>query len=79
MMQAHAGYWAGEMAKGNVLLFGPVADPAGDWGVGIVRAEDEAAVHRMESGDPATLSGLGFRYEIMPMPAVVTPNGRHGA
>jgi uncharacterized protein YciI len=79
MMQAHAGYWAAEMAEGNVLLFGPVADPSGDWGVGIVRAPDEAAVHRMEAGDPAVRSGFGFRYEVLPMPVIVTPDGRHGA
>lgn len=79
MMQEHGRYWAGEMANGNVLLFGPVADPRGDWGVGIVLGEDEAAVHRMEANDPAMLSGRGFSYEVLPMPVIVTPNGRQGA
>ena len=71
VMQRHAGYWSAMLQRGVAIVFGPVADPAGDWGVGIVAAPDEAAVHALRDADPAILSGRGFRYEILPMPQLV--------
>jgi uncharacterized protein YndB with AHSA1/START domain len=66
LMRRHAAYWADLMERGKAIVFGPVADPKGPWGVGIVRAsEDEMAALR--DGDPAIESGVGFRYEILPM------------
>src|SRR5258708_220958 len=72
VMRNHAAYWAANLKRGAALLFGPVSDPAGDWGVGIVPAADEAAVHALRDADPAILSGRGFRYDILPMPRVIT-------
>ena len=71
MMGEHAGYWGSMLAAGTALIFGPVADPKGPWGLGIVRAKDEAAVRAIEAGDPAIRSKQGFRYEILPMPQAV--------
>jgi uncharacterized protein YndB with AHSA1/START domain len=67
VMQAHAVYWQAQLQAGNAILFGPVADPKGGWGLGVVRAADEAAVRAFEAGDPVIKSGRGFRYEILPM------------
>jgi uncharacterized protein YciI len=67
VMQNHAAYWVGQLQQGVAIVFGPVADPKGDWGVGIVAASDQAAVEAMRDADPAILSGRGFRYEILPM------------
>jgi uncharacterized protein YndB with AHSA1/START domain len=44
LMAEHGGYWRQMLADGKAVLFGPVADPAGAWGLGILRAKDEAAV-----------------------------------
>lgn len=71
VMQAHSGYWREQLAAGMVVAFGPVADPKGPWGLGIVRAPDEAAVRAFQERDPALQSGLGFTYELMPMLAAV--------
>jgi hypothetical protein len=71
VMQQHGAYWTNQLEQGVAIFFGPVADPAGDWGVGIVRAPDEAAVKALEAGDPVVRS-TGFRYEILPMRAAVT-------
>lgn len=71
IMQAHAGYWQGKLAEGAAIAFGPVADPAGPWGLGLVKAADEAAVRAFEAGDPAIASGRGFRYEILPIVRLV--------
>lgn len=48
VMQAHATYWRGKLAEGHVIAFGPVADPAGGWGVGIVAVPDEAELRLPE-------------------------------
>jgi uncharacterized protein YndB with AHSA1/START domain len=71
IMQAHVGYWMGLLAEGQAIVFGPVADPAGAWGLGVVRAPDEAAVRALEANDPAIAAQRGFRYEILPMARAV--------
>lgn len=70
IMQEHGAYWRGKLAEGAVIAFGPVLDPQGPWGLGLVRAVDEAAVRAFEAGDPAKTK-LGMRYEILPMLALV--------
>ena len=72
VMQNHVAYWIGKLQRGEAIVFGPVADPAGDWGVGIIAAADETAVNALRDADPAVLSGRGFRYEILPMPRLIT-------
>ncbi len=67
VMRRHAGYWAELLRQGVAIAFGPVADPKGGWGVGIVRAPSEARVRELRDADPAVLSGRGFSYEILPM------------
>jgi uncharacterized protein YciI len=68
LMQEHAVYWRGLMAKGLVVAFGMVADAAGAYGVGIVEVESEADVQRLTANDPTIRSGQGFRFAIHPMP-----------
>jgi uncharacterized protein YndB with AHSA1/START domain len=74
VMQEHGLYWRAAMAAGNVVVFGPVGDPQGPWGMGVVRAVDEAALRAWADKDPAILSGRGFRTEILPMLQVILPN-----
>jgi uncharacterized protein YciI len=70
-MSEHAKYWAGKLQEGIVVAFGPVLDPRGIWGVGIVRAKDEARVEAMRDVDPAMLADIGMQYEILPMMTAV--------
>jgi uncharacterized protein YndB with AHSA1/START domain/uncharacterized protein YciI len=70
-MSEHAKYWAGKLQEGIVVAFGPVLDPRGVWGVGIVRAKDEASVEAMRDADPAMVADIGMRYEILPMMTAV--------
>ena len=67
VMKRHAAHWSALLQKGTAIVFGPVADPQGGWGVGIVRASGEEEMARLRDADPAIRSGLGFRYEILPM------------
>jgi len=70
-MSEHARYWAEKLHEGSVVAFGPVLDPKGVWGMGIVRARDEASVEAMRDGDPVMLAEIGMRYEILPMMTAV--------
>jgi uncharacterized protein YndB with AHSA1/START domain len=67
LMRDHVAYWMRHMQEGNVIVFGPVADPAGGWGLGVVRVPDEAALRNLEASDPVILAKCGFRYESLPM------------
>jgi len=66
-MKRHAAYWTGLLQRGTAVVFGPVGDPKGVWGVGIVRASSEAEVNALRDTDPVITSKIGFRYEILPM------------
>jgi len=68
VMQQHFGYWAGLSGERTAIVYGPVNDPSGTWGVAVIRVADEAAARAIERGDPAIRAGLGFRYDIFPMP-----------
>lgn len=67
VMQAHVAYWTEQLTKGIAVVFGPVADPKGPWGLGIIRVNSEEAMRRMTEADPAILAGIGLRYEVLPM------------
>lgn len=67
LMKAHGAYLQGKLAEGIVMFYGPVADPKGGWGLGIVRGKDEAAIQALVAGDPTVASGKGFRYEVLPI------------
>jgi uncharacterized protein YndB with AHSA1/START domain len=67
VMRQHASYWKGLLDQGAAVVFGPVADPEGPWGLGVVRAPSEEKLCAMRDADPAILSKRGFRYEVLPM------------
>ena len=68
LMQQHAADWKDWMAKGRVVTFGVVADPAGAFGIGVVEVEDDAEARRITDDDPVVRSGRGFRYDVLLMP-----------
>jgi hypothetical protein len=53
------------------VVFGPVADPAGAYGIAVWELPDDADLAAICAADPVIKSGLGFRYEIHPMPRAV--------
>ncbi len=70
-MGAHAAYWTRMAEGGHALVVGPVLDPAGVWGVAVVEAADAAAATALTEADPIITAGLGFRYEIYPIPQAI--------
>ena len=69
-MRRHREYWTPRVETGVVIAMGPVADPAGAYGIAIIEAKSEAALEAMLKSDPAILSKAGFSYEVFPMPAI---------
>jgi uncharacterized protein len=69
VMGEHANYWMGMCQEGTVLVYGPVMDPGGPFGMGIFEAEDEAEIKRRTDADPVMKAGIGFKIEISPMRA----------
>jgi len=72
LMGQHAAYWRDLTRAGTAVAFGPVLDPAGVYGLAVVRADDEAAARSLADADPVVRAGIGFRIEIAPMMALVT-------
>jgi hypothetical protein len=71
LMMRHAGYWAGLLQQGKVIVFGPVADPNGGYGVGVVNVETPEELAELQAQDPAILAGVGFSSQAFPMPRAV--------
>lgn len=73
VMAEHVAYWTRQRDRGFAVGFGPVADPAGSWGVAIVEAESEQQAQQLRTHDPAVRAGMTT--QIYPMPnAVVRPH-----
>jgi uncharacterized protein YciI len=71
MMQEHFAYWNKILAKRKVIVYGPVMDPKGSYGIAVVDVENEAEARNIAENDPAFLSKFGFSIEIHPMPNVI--------
>jgi uncharacterized protein YndB with AHSA1/START domain len=71
LMMRHGAYLTSKLSEGSVLAFGPVMDPQGPWGMGLVRAPDEAAARAITAADPVIVADRGFHYEVMPFARLV--------
>jgi uncharacterized protein YndB with AHSA1/START domain len=67
IMMEHGGYWKQKLDEGVAHAFGPVLDPKGPWGVGILEVDDAAAIETFKANDPVIKANIGFGYEILPM------------
>jgi uncharacterized protein len=66
-MAEHMDYWQQLLKDGRVVVYGPVADPEGVWGMGVLRAADRAEVLELGERDPSVVAGVNtFEvFEIM--------------
>lgn len=69
IMQQHAGYWKEYMDKGMVHVFGPVLDPKGVYGFGIVSVDDEQQLNDFIKDDPSLRINTVEYYPMMAMVA----------
>jgi uncharacterized protein YciI len=56
VMARHAAHWEPRIAAGEMVVFGPVLDSTGSWGLGIIEAEDEDELRAFAAEDPAVLT-----------------------
>ena len=64
VMRAHVDYWLPQSMPGIVIAMGPVADPAGDWGVAIVNAPSLAGGEGAGGGSRRSSRGRAFVMRI---------------
>jgi uncharacterized protein YciI len=57
IMGRHAAYWQPFIDSGQMVIFGPVLDSTGSWGLGVIEAEDEDELRAFAAGDPAVTTG----------------------
>jgi len=67
LMRAHREYWTPRVETGVVIAMGPVADPAGGYGVAIIEAASQTMLELMQADDPVIVAKCGFAYENWPM------------
>jgi uncharacterized protein YciI len=68
VMKLHVDYWMVKMKEGKVYVFGPVMDPEGIYGLGIIAVENEEELQEFMKNDPASVLN---KYAYFPMRAVV--------
>ena len=66
VMERHFAYWRELMGRETAAAYGPVLDPAGTWGLGLLALDDEQAAREVVDRDPAVESGT-FSAEMMPI------------
>lgn len=59
IMGRHAAYWRPYIDSGRMVVFGPVLDDTGSWGLGVIEVEDEDEdeLRAFAARDPAVTSG----------------------
>jgi uncharacterized protein YciI len=57
IMGRHAAYWQPMIESDRMVVFGPVLDSSGSWGLGVVEADDEDEVNAFAAGDPVVTTG----------------------
>jgi uncharacterized protein len=76
-MTAHGNYIRDMIVRGVILMAGPVMDPAGSWGLCVAEGDTLAEAREVMDADPVVKAGLGFRYDIHPMPSLLRPDAEH--
>jgi len=57
IMDRHAAHWQPYIDSGQMVIFGPILDDSGSWGLGVVEADNEEELRAFAARDPAVTSG----------------------
>lgn len=57
IMGRHAAHWQPFIDSGRMVIFGPVLDSTGSWGLGVVEADDEDELRAFAASDPVVTTG----------------------
>ena len=69
VMQRHGGYWQDLLDRDVAVAFGPVLDPRGSWGLGLLDVDEEERARAIADGDPAVEAGT-CTFELLPIQLV---------
>jgi uncharacterized protein YciI len=69
IMLEHIAYWKPYLESGLMLVMGPVIDPKGPYGLGIVKPDSADQLRELISRDPAAAIN---QYEYYPIMALVS-------
>jgi uncharacterized protein YciI len=59
IMGRHAAHWRPYIESGQMVIFGPVLDGTGSWGLGVVQSDDEDELRAFAARDPVVTTGTG--------------------
>lgn len=68
IMQQHIAYWMPYINDGTLIVFGPVMDPKGTFGIAVIGVDSKEQLNDLVANDPANAIGS---YEMYPMRAVI--------
>jgi uncharacterized protein len=57
VMGRHAAHWQPYIESGQMVIFGPVLDSTGSWGLGVVQSDDEDELRDFAARDPVVTTG----------------------
>ena len=57
VMGRHAAHWQSYIESGQMVIFGPVLDSTGSWGLGVVQSDDEDELRDFAARDPVVTTG----------------------
>jgi len=59
-MSRHAAHWQPYVDSGRMVVFGPVLDDTGSWGLGVIEVDDEddGELRAFAARDPVVTSGI---------------------
>lgn len=60
IMGRHAAHWKPYVESGQMVVFGPVLDSTGSWGLGVIELDDEDELRAFAATDPVVTTGTGL-------------------
>jgi uncharacterized protein YciI len=57
IMGRHAAHWQPWIDSGQMVVFGPVLDESGSWGLGVAECDDEDELRAFAAQDPVVTTG----------------------
>jgi uncharacterized protein len=59
IMARHAAHWQPYLDSGQMVVFGPILDDTGSWGLGVVESDEEQELRAFAAKDPVVTTGTG--------------------
>jgi len=74
-MDEHGAYWRTLADNMIAVVFGPVMDEKGGWGLSLVEASNDAEVRALLKSDPVVKLNVGLNNEVSPIAQAMLRKG----